>query len=121
MSVTVFVSNLIVHGFHGVNREEQSLGQKFEVDIECRIEAADLSSDRLDATVNYSSLCDIGHEVSQNGRYKLIETYADRVISTVFERHPQVSWVRVRVRKPAAPIAHVFETVGVELERTRDG
>ncbi|MEM7660827.1 MAG: dihydroneopterin aldolase [Pseudomonadota bacterium] len=120
MSLTVFVSNLIVHGFHGVNPEEKSLGQKFEVDIDCRIDDPDCSSDKLSSTVNYSSLCDIGHAVSQNGRFNLIETYADRVIRAVFDAHPEVDWVRVLVRKPSAPLAHVFDTVGVELSRSRD-
>lgn len=119
MSLRIFVSNLIVHGFHGVKTEEKQLGQKFEVDIECRIDAPDCSSDRLDSTVNYSSLCDIGHAVSQNGRFNLIETYADRVIHAIFEEHSEVDWVRVLVRKPSAPLAHVFDTVGVELSLSR--
>lgn len=120
MSLTIFVSKLIVHGFHGVNPEEKSLGQKFEVDIECRIDAPDCSSDKLNSTVNYSSLCDIGHAVSQAGSFNLIETYADRVIRAIFGAHPEVDWVKVVVLKPSAPLAHVFDTVGVELSRARD-
>ena len=37
MTDRVFVTNLCLHGFHGVHKAEKSLGQKFYIDMECEL------------------------------------------------------------------------------------
>lgn len=120
MSDTVYVSNLCIHGFHGVRPEETRLGQRFYIDIECTLDtAACTADDDYDKTVCYATLCDLAAEVSRNGPYKLIETFGERITQAVLARFPSVTRVRVRVRKPSAPISATFDHVGVEITRER--
>ena len=121
MTDRVFVTNLCIHGFHGVAKAEKSLGQKFYVDIDCWVERADPDSDHMDDTVCYGSLCDIAEQLSARTTFNLIETFAHRIAGEVLDRFPAVSAIRVRIRKPSAPIRHAVDHVGVEIEQRRTG
>lgn len=117
---TVFVENIALYAFHGAFLEENRLGQKFFVDIECRISRDKASSDTMADAVDYGKLCDLAHEVSGGGPFKLIETLAERLGGAVLEAFPTVRGVRIRVRKPNAPVRHVMDHVGVEITLERD-
>ena len=116
----VFVTNLCLHGRHGVFPEEARLGQKFYLDIVCDFDSeAALRDDDYRQSVNYATLCEIAEAVSKGGPYKLIETLADRIAAAVLARFAPVSRVVVRVRKPSAPIPYALDDVGVEITRER--
>ncbi|TGQ77239.1 2-amino-4-hydroxy-6-hydroxymethyldihydropteridine diphosphokinase [Mesorhizobium sp. M8A.F.Ca.ET.165.01.1.1] len=116
----VFVSNLCVHGYHGVLSEETRLGQKFFIDIDC---VSDLEQcvrdDDYSKAVCYATLCNLAVEVSASGPFRLIETLGDRIAERVLVGFPSVSEVLVRIRKPSAPIAHALDHVGIEVRRAR--
>ena len=116
----VFVENLAIHGFHGLIPAEKTLGQKFFADIECKVSRSSPPSDTMEDAVDYGALCDIAQSVSASGPFNLIETLAERIGQAVLEGFPLVSNVRVRVRKPNAPIRHFIDHVGVEIELARD-
>jgi len=117
----VFVANLCIHGFHGLARAEKSLGQKFYVDIECEVLRADPLSDQMEDTVCYGELCDIAERLSAQATFNLIETFAHRIAEEILAAYTAVRAVRVRIRKPSAPIRHAVDHVGVEIERRRGG
>ncbi len=120
MSNRIFVSNLCLYGRHGVLKEESTLGQKFFVDIECVVDMEEaLRDDDYRRTVGYERLCAIAAEVSGATRFNLIETLADGIAGRILDSFPAVSEVSVRVRKPSAPIAAVFDHVSVEAKRFR--
>lgn len=120
MNDRIFVSNLCIQGHHGVNEEERILGQKFFVDIEVRMDARPAATqDDYEKAICYATLCDIAQKVSDAGPYRLIETLAEKIIDAILEHFQSARAVKVAVRKPGAPIAASFETVGVELERHR--
>ena len=116
----VFVENLGIHGFHGLIAEEKSLGQKFYTDIECLVARDEAPSDTMKDAVDYGKVCDLAHDISASGPFNLIETLAERIGHAVMETFPLVSKVRVRIRKPNAPIRHFLDHVGVEIELSRD-
>ena len=116
----VFVENLGIHGFHGLIAEEQRLGQKFYADIECLVARQEAPSDTMKDAVDYGKVCDLAHEISASGPFNLIETLAERIGQGVMETFPLVSRVRVRIRKPNAPIRYFLDHVGVEIELSRD-
>lgn len=116
----VFVENLGIHGFHGLIREEKTLGQKFYADIECLVARTEPPSDAMDDAVDYGKLCDLAHDISASGPFNLVETLAERIGQGVMETFPLVNSVRVRIRKPNAPIRHFVDNVGVEIELYRD-
>jgi dihydroneopterin aldolase len=121
MTDRIFVANLCIHGYHGLARAEKSLGQKFYVDIDALVERAAPLSDRMEDTVCYGELCDIAERLSASATFNLIETFAHRIAEEILAAYPSVTEVRVRIRKPSAPIRHAVDHVGVEIERRRNG
>jgi dihydroneopterin aldolase / 2-amino-4-hydroxy-6-hydroxymethyldihydropteridine diphosphokinase len=120
MTDRISVKNLCLHGFHGVYPEERKLGQKFFVDIDCRLDlAACAGEDDYSKAVCYGALCDLAAEISGLGPYNLIETLGVRIAEAVLARFDPVGEVRVRVRKPSAPIAAALDHVEIEIVRTR--
>ncbi len=120
MKDSIFVTNLCLVGRHGVMEEERTLGQRFYLDIEVTTDARRASeNDDYRKAICYATLCDLAAEVSEAGPYRLIETFAERVIEAILDRFPTVTGARVRIRKPGAPINASFDTVGVELTRQR--
>lgn len=118
----VFVSNLCVHGHHGVFAEEQRLGQKFFVDIDCEVDMRGCTAaDDYEKAVCYDGLCKIAQEISDTGPFRLIESLADRIARSILDSHRIVTRVSIRVRKPSAPIAAMVDHVGVEITRLRHG
>ena len=116
----VFVENLGIHGFHGLIPAEQTLGQKFYADIECLVARTEPPSDTMGDAVDYGKLCDLAHDISASGPFNLVETLAESIGQGVMETFPLVNSVRVRIRKPNAPIRHFLDHVGVEIELYRD-
>jgi dihydroneopterin aldolase / 2-amino-4-hydroxy-6-hydroxymethyldihydropteridine diphosphokinase len=120
MGDRVFVTNLCVHGFHGLFPEERTLGQKLYLDIDCETDLEQAAgNDDFAKTVSYASLCDIAIAVSGAGRCNLVEALGGRIANSILETFPSVSQVRVCIRKPSAPIAHAIDHVGIELTRRR--
>lgn len=121
MTDRVFVSNLCLHGFHGVKEAEKSLGQKFYLDIDCRLTRPAAVEDTMDEAVDYGALCDLAEKLSEETVFNLIETFAERIALAILESQPLVREVTVTVRKPSAPIRHFVDHVGVAITRSRDG
>ncbi|AZQ69351.1 2-amino-4-hydroxy-6-hydroxymethyldihydropteridine diphosphokinase [Silicimonas algicola] len=120
MNDTIFVTNLCIVGRHGVNEEERILGQRFFLDIEVKTDARRASEhDDYREAICYATLCELAQTVSDKGPYRLIETFAERVIAEILARFDAATAVLVRIRKPGAPISASFDTVGVELTRLR--
>jgi dihydroneopterin aldolase len=121
MTDRVLVTNLCVFGRHGVGIAEQSLGQRFYIDMECVLDRPNPEDDRIEATVCYGALCDLAESLSLRTTFNLIETFADALAQQILTDFHLVRSVRVQVRKPAAPIRQAIDWVGVEVERRRGG
>ena len=120
MNDRIFVSNLCILGRHGVLNEERVLGQRFFLDIEVRTDVRRASAeDDYKKAICYATLCELAQEVSDAGPYLLIETFAERVIAAILDRFKTATAATVCIRKPGAPISANFDTVGVELTRSR--
>ena len=106
---------LHVFGYHGVEEEEQRLGQLFLYDIE--LEVGDRGADdRIERAVDYRLVAEAIREVSDR-RFDLIEALATAVADTLVERFP-VESVRVRVRKPQVkPAGMTVEHSSATVER----
>ncbi|MBK8199039.1 MAG: dihydroneopterin aldolase [Acidobacteria bacterium] len=120
MADRVFVSNLCLHGFHGVHTAEKNLGQKFYIDIDCELAAKATRTDLMRDAVDYGALCDLAEKLSAETVFNLIETFAERIAQAVLDTQPLVARVSITVRKPSAPIRHFVDHVGVSIVRSRD-
>jgi dihydroneopterin aldolase len=98
MSDAIFITGVVIHARHGVMEHETEVGQRFVIDLELAVDLSESSrTDRLSDTVSYSNV----------------------VATATLAAFPRIAAVKVTVHKPHAPIAAIFEDVGVVLTRTR--
>lgn len=117
----ILVSNLRLHAHHGVFAEENTLGQKFDIDIECVLDTRSFAAkDDYQSAVCYGSLCQIAEEVSNSGPFALIEKFGHEIAITILKRYKDVISIRVVIRKRSAPVPQIVDHLGVEINRTRE-
>ena len=121
MTDTIFITGVVIHARHGVMEHETEVGQRFVIDLElftstCRNPRAPIASSD---TVSYSNVVATATAAFKNTNYKLLERAAGAVADAILAAFPRISAVKVTVHKPHAPIAAIFEDVGVVLTRTR--
>lgn len=116
----ILVRNLKIFAYHGVHSEEKENGQNFIFDIDA---CADLStpcmSDSVDDTVSYSQIIAETERIFTLQKDDLLERAAQRVADGLFERFDKIQSLRIRLKKPEAPIKADFDFVGVEIFRER--
>jgi dihydroneopterin aldolase len=107
---------LHVFGYHGVEEEEQRLGQLFLYDLE--LEVGDRgASDRLEEAVDYTQVAQAIRQLSTARRFNLLEALATAVADMLMERFRPES-LRLRVRKPQVkPAGLTVEYSSVTAER----
>lgn len=121
MGDKILVSNLRLHAHHGVFTEENTLGQKFDIDIECELDTRPFAADDDYTTaVCYGSLCQIAEDVSNSGPFRLIEKFGHEIAMTALQRYGDVQSIRVVIRKRSAPVPQVVDYLGVDITRSRD-
>jgi dihydroneopterin aldolase len=120
MSDMIFIKGVSVHAHHGVLDYEGVVGQRFILDLELTADIAEASrTDRLSDTVSYANVVATALAAFKNVNYKLLERAAGAVADAVLAAFPKISAVKITVHKPHAPIAAIFDDVGVVLTRTR--
>ena len=120
MTDMIFIKGIIIHARHGVMEHESEVGQRFVIDLELSIDLSESShTDRLSDTVSYSNVIATAMAAFKNSNYKLLERAAGAVADAVLADYLRVSAVKVTVHKPHAPIAAIFDDVGVALTRKR--
>jgi 7,8-dihydroneopterin aldolase/epimerase/oxygenase len=120
MTDTIFIKGVVVHARHGVMKHETEVGQRFVIDLELYADLSESSrSDRLADTISYSNVVETATDAFKNTNYKLLERAAGAVADAILSSFPKVRAVKVTVHKPHAPIAEIFEDVGVVLTRNR--
>ena len=108
------------YGRHGVNPEEQTLGQRFEVDVDLFLDVRLAAQhDDLHRTINYAHVYHAVQRIVEEERFALIEALAETIAMHI-GRHFRPEGVRVCVRKPHAPLEGVLDYVAVEIERTKE-
>lgn len=114
----VYLKNVEIFANHGVFKEEKTLGQKFILDIELslNLEEAGKTGD-LTKSVHYGELCHGIEKVFIGESYDLIETAAEKVAEYTLITYPIVQSVKVRLKKPWAPIGRHLDYAAVEIER----
>jgi dihydroneopterin aldolase len=120
MTDTIFIKGLVIHARHGVMDHETEVGQRFVVDLELYSDLTEPSrSDHLSDTVSYANVVTTAVAAFKNVNYKLLERAAGAVADAVLATFPRIRAIKVTVHKPHAPIAAIFEDVGVVLTRSR--
>src|SRR3712207_922278 len=117
----ILLEGMRFYAYHGVNPEEQALGQRFLVDV---VLAVDLrpagQSDDLANTVSYSAVYKIVRGIAEGEPRQLIEAVAEEIAGAILTGFPLVVRVTVTVRKPEAPMkGSMLDAAGVRITRSR--
>ena len=105
------------YGYHGETEAERTLGNRFHVDVEIRIDLSVAGrSDAIADTLDYAHAFTLVREVVEDQQYNLIETVADKVAACMLAE-PHVESVKVRVGKQP-PIPGSIERCWVIIERS---
>jgi 7,8-dihydroneopterin aldolase/epimerase/oxygenase len=116
----IYVNKMEFYGYHGVLPEETRLGQRFMVDLIVEVDLKQAGqTDDLQASISYVDLYQVCKMVVEGRACKLIEAVAERITEETLERFAKVTTVTVRVVKPDPPIPGHFESVAVEIKRSR--
>lgn len=114
----IVIKDFEVFGNHGVFEEEKRLGQKFVLSIELSLDTreAGMTGD-LTKSVHYGELAHKVYEQFKKESYDLIETVAEKMCEFILLEYPLVKSVKLKVKKPWAPILRSLDTVYVEVKR----
>src|SRR5215216_1298487 len=120
MTDTIFITGLVIHARHGVMEHETEVGQRFVIDLELYTDLSESArTDRLVDTVSYANVVTTATSAFKNTNYKLLERAAGAVADAILTTFSRIRTVKVTVHKPHAPIAAIFDDVGVVLTRNR--
>jgi 7,8-dihydroneopterin aldolase/epimerase/oxygenase len=115
MTDYVSVRDLSVSAVIGVHDWERKVEQTLIISVDMAADVARAAStDDLADALDYSAVAATVAAVVREGKFRLIETAAERVAGRVLADHP-VAWLRLEVRKPIRD----GYTAAVTIERTR--
>ena len=112
----VELAGLHVFGYHGVEEDEQRLGQMFLFDV--RLEVGDRgASDRLAEALDYTEVASAIRELSGAERFDLLEALATRTADMLMARFAPER-LTLRIRKPQVkPAGMTVDYSAVTVER----
>lgn len=109
------------YGYHGLFKEENKLGQRFNVDV---VLFTDLTkagkTDEMNDSIDYGHVYKVVQQVVEGKPYRLIETVAASIANQLLETFPSLFASTVKVIKPDPPIPGHYESVAVEIYRERE-
>jgi dihydroneopterin aldolase len=121
MTGKIYLKGMAFYGYHGALAEENTLGQRFLVDLVLTVNISlAASSDNLADTVDYRRVYALCRKIVEHDRVKLIETLANDILCQVLATCPLVSEVAIVVRKPSVPLGGTLDYVAIETSKTRD-
>ena len=110
------MTNCAFFARHGVLDEEETLGQRFYVDVVLTVDSLRaLEEDSIEATVDYGVAFKVIEKIIVGERRFLIEALALEVAKALIARYPQIERAEITVRKPNAPVQGVLEHVEVTV------
>ena len=113
----ILLSGMEFYGYHGVLQQERELGQRFIVDVQLELDLVKAGTvDDPAETVSYADVYEVVRKVVTGPPRLLIEAVAEAVAAGILN-DPRVKGVKVRVKKPQAPVAGIFSWMAVEIER----
>jgi 7,8-dihydroneopterin aldolase/epimerase/oxygenase len=116
----IYVNQMEFYGYHGVFPEEKRLGQRFVVDLVVSVDLKKAGvTDNLEYSVNYGELYQICKEIVEGKSYDLIEAVAEEIAKMALDKSSLISEVTVKVIKPDPPIPGHYQSVAVEITRSR--
>lgn len=119
MSDKILMKGMQFFGRHGVFSEEKAMGQKFIVDVKLSLDLKKAcSTDDLSYTPNYADIYSDIKNITTLKNFNLIEALAEAIAEHILTNY-HVDKVKVKIKKPHAPISGIFDYMGCEIERSK--
>lgn len=117
---TILLKGMIFYGYHGADKEENVLGQRFVIDVKMSLNLAKPGkTDALGDSVNYADVFACVKMIAEGKPCRLLEHVAALINEKIMERYPAIDEVSTTVHKPGAPIPGILEDVAVTLNKKR--
>jgi dihydroneopterin aldolase len=108
------------YGYHGVMSEEQSVGGKFEADVDMYTNFAEAAKkDSLHETIDYHKVYKVLYRLALEQKNYLIESVATKIADELLMKFEAIDKIAVRVRKNNPPLGGVVDSVEVEVIKER--
>ena len=114
------IKNMTFYAFHGDDAKERELGQRYEVDVDLKIEMTEaIKEDNVKFTVDYKKVFKVVERVILGRRFNLIETLAYHIADECLKEF-EIFEITVRVRKLKPPVEGILDYVETEIVRSKN-
>ncbi len=116
MTNIIRIKNATFYAYHGVMKEEQHIGGKFEADVDIYTDFREAAEkDNLKYTINYDEVYHFIENIVHSKKYYLIETIATVIADELLKQYPKIHKINVRVRKNNVPVGGLIDHVEAEV------
>jgi|UniRef100_A0A832G7T3 dihydroneopterin aldolase len=120
MENIIRIKKATFYGYHGVRSEEQSVGGKFEADVDIYTDfSLAAKKDSLHETIDYHKVYKFLYKMALEQKYYLIESLAMKIADELLINFQTINKIAVRVRKNNPPLGGVVDCVEVEVIKER--
>ncbi len=120
MENIIRIKKATFYGYHGVRTEEQSVGGKFEADVDIYTDFSEAAKrDSLSDTIDYHKVYKFLYHLALEQKYYLIESLAMKIADELLVNFRTINKVAVRIRKNNPPLGGVVDCVEVEVIKER--
>lgn len=115
------LKGLKFYGYHGVFEEENTLGQRYEVDVTLFLPLKKAGqTDDLNYSIDYGKVYLLIKDIVEGQRKKLIEALAETISEQLFYTFSSLRACQLKITKPNPPIDGIYDGVAVQIFRERD-
>ena len=118
----ITISRIGVFAYHGLYAEEERLGQRFFISVECRLDLSDAGrKDDLEQSVSYADIAARVQEIAVGQRFRIIEALGEAIAQDLLHSFPRIDELSITVEKPGAAVAALLDNIAVTITRSRAG
>ncbi len=115
------IKKVTFYGYHGVRSDEQSVGGKFEADVDIYTDFRKAAkNDDLKETIDYHKVYSFMYQLALEQKYYLIESLAMKIADELLKKFDHIEKIAVRVRKNNPPLGGVVDHVEAEVIKERN-
>lgn len=111
----VHLKNLKVHCIVGIHNEERMHPQDIFIDIDLDYDYSDcIAYEDIHKTLDYSELASLTSKFIFDKKFLLLETLVEETTKQIVHRWPEITYVKIKVKKPAAVPAASYAAITFE-------
>lgn len=116
----IYLTGIRAYGYTGYLKEEQVLGQWFEVDVKLWLDlSTSARTDAIEHTIDYRSIISLVQNLVKTSKFALVERLAGSIADSILGSSDLLKQVQVILSKPAAPIPDFGGKITIELIRSK--